>query len=68
MENYTSRILRHYLLLALAEAGVRIDSDIRTELDGALDGLDNRITEMEDRINALEDRLIAPPMSPEMDR
>lgn len=63
---YTDRILRHYITLALREAGVRVDSDIHAELDGAsvataidqaIAPLAQRIADMEKRIAELEEEL-----------
>ena len=40
---YFKRILVHYLTMALREAGVRIDSDTLSEIEGMCDDLDEYI-------------------------
>jgi len=36
---YFKRILKHYLVLALSEAGCRVDGDVIAEIEGACDAL-----------------------------
>jgi hypothetical protein len=43
---YFKRIIKHYITLALREAGVRIDGDVYAELDGAIDSLEDAIRDI----------------------
>lgn len=44
--NYFARIIKHYLIIALQGAGVRLDSDTHAELNGAINDLDQHIRQM----------------------
>ena len=41
--NYFARIIKHYITLALERSGVSIDGDTQTELNNAINDLDNHI-------------------------
>jgi hypothetical protein len=41
--NYFARIIKHYVMLALANAGLAIDSDTHAELDASFVELDGYI-------------------------
>lgn len=52
--DYASRILGHYLKIALREAGFSGDSDTSAELNGGLESLELAFGEIAERLEALE--------------
>lgn len=54
---YFGEIMTHYILLALREAGVSISEDMHTEIQAALERLQDTFTHHEKMITELEDRI-----------